>query len=260
MSDSLPERPDLDQLRRRAKELRDAARERHAAALERFARHHPSARPDTVSLAAAQLVIARELGFSSWPRLKAAVDAEDDFRRDVSAFVDASVEGRSRQASDIFRADPSIANRSLLAAAVLGDAEVVRAMLAVDPAAAVAIDEERGWPPLLYACYSRWHQIDPDRAPGLAEVVRILLDAGASPNTNATELRRSAEPQHEGMTEERREHPARRAVEQEGRHREDQQEMLDHVRAEQVVVREIVDRARQRPQQQGQPRSRSAHR
>ena len=184
MSDSLPERPDLDQLRRRAKELRDAARERHAAALERFARHHPSARPDTVSLAAAQLVIARELGFSSWPRLKAAVDAEDDFRRDVSAFVDASVEGRSRQASDIFRADPSIANRSLLAAAVLGDAEAVRAMLAVDPAAAVAIDEERGWPPLLYACYSRWHQIDPDRAPGLAEVVRILLDAGASPNTN----------------------------------------------------------------------------
>ncbi len=63
-----------------------------------------------------------------------------------------------------------------------------------------------------------------------------------------------AEPQHEGMTEERREHPARRAVEQQRRHREDQQEMLDHVRAEQVVVREIVDRARQRPQQQGQPR------
>ena len=57
-------------------------------------------------------------------------------------------------------------------------------MLAADPAAAVAIDDERGWPPLLYACYSRWHQIDPDRAPGMAEVVRILLDAGASPNTN----------------------------------------------------------------------------
>jgi len=42
MPDSLPERPDLDQLRRRAKELRDAARRGDAAALERFARHHPS--------------------------------------------------------------------------------------------------------------------------------------------------------------------------------------------------------------------------
>ena len=109
MSDSLPERPDLDQLRRRAKELRDAARRGDAAAWERFARHHPSARQDAVSLAAAQLVIARELGFSSWPRLKAAIDADAVSRREVSAFVTASVEGRLRQASDIFRADPSIA-------------------------------------------------------------------------------------------------------------------------------------------------------
>jgi len=184
MSDSLPGRPDLDQLRRRAKELRDAARRGDAAAWERFARHHPSARQDAVSLAAAQLVIARELGFSSWPRLKAAIDAGAVSRREVSAFVTASVEGRLWRASDIFRADPSIASRSLLTAAVLGDAEAVREMLAADPAAAVAIDDERGWPPLLYACYSRWHQIDPNRAPGMAEVARILLDASASPNTN----------------------------------------------------------------------------
>ncbi|MBO0825517.1 MAG: ankyrin repeat domain-containing protein, partial [Actinobacteria bacterium] len=82
------------------------------------------------------------------------------------------------------RADPAIADRSLLAAAVLGDADTVRQLVAADPAAAVAIDDERGWPPLLYACYSRWHQIDADRAPGLAEVVRLLLEAGANPNTN----------------------------------------------------------------------------
>jgi ankyrin repeat protein len=184
MSDSLPKRPDLDQLRRRAKELRNAARRGDATALERLARHHPSARQDAVSLAAAQLVIAREQGFSSWPRLKAAIDVEAASRRELSAFVAASVEGRSRLASDIFHADPTIASRSLLTATVLGDAEAVREMLAADAAVAVAIDDERGWPPLLYACYSRWHQIDPDRAPGMAEVVRILLDAGASPNTN----------------------------------------------------------------------------
>ena len=89
-----------------------------------------------------------------------------------------------REAARILDTDPAIARYSLEAAAVLGDSEEVGERLAVDPAAAVAIDEVRGWPPLLYACYSRWHQIDPGRAAGMAEVVRLLLDAGASPNTN----------------------------------------------------------------------------
>jgi ankyrin repeat protein len=184
MSHSLPDRPDLGQLRRQAKELRDAARRGDTAAVDRFARHHRSVRPDAVSLAAAQLVIARELGFSSWPTLKAAVDASTISRHTVSAFLAASVEGRLRQASEIFRADPNIADRGLPAASVLGDVKVVQAMLTTDPDAAVAVDDERGWPPLLYVCYSRWHQIDPHRASGMADVARILLDAGASPNTN----------------------------------------------------------------------------
>jgi ankyrin repeat protein len=181
---SLPERPNLDQLRRQAKELRDAIRRGDAGASDRFAHHHPSAQAGDVSLAAAQLVVARELGFSSWPKLKAAVEADVASRRDVSAFVTASVEGLTKQARDILRSDPNIGRRSLLAATVLGDAEVVRDILGADPTAAVAIDDDRGWPPLLYACYSRWHQIDNNRMSGMAEVVRLLLDAGASPNTN----------------------------------------------------------------------------
>jgi hypothetical protein len=184
MSDLLPERPDLGQLRRRAKELRDAARRGDAHALERFARHHPAAPPGAVSLAAAQLVIARELGFPSWPQLKAAIDAGAASGRAAGEFAAACVDGRLHRASEIFRADPGIAGRSLLAAAVLGDADAVRQVLAADPAAAVGIDDHRGWPPLLYACYSRWHRIDPSRAAGLAEVARILLGAGASPDTN----------------------------------------------------------------------------
>jgi ankyrin repeat protein len=185
MSTSLPERPDLAQLRRQAKELRDAARREEAGAVERFARHHGSTTRDAVTLAAAQLVIARELGFASWPRLKAAVEAHATGPgRRAEAFVAASVEGRLREATTILDTVPDVASHSLAAAAVLGDAQQVAQMLAVDPAAAVTIDEVRGWPPLLYACYSRWHQIDPRRAEGLTEVVRLLLDAGASPNTN----------------------------------------------------------------------------
>jgi ankyrin repeat protein len=77
-----------------------------------------------------------------------------------------------------------VSSGGLLAATVLGDAGAVREMLDADPAAATAIDDERGWPPLLYACYSRWPRADPSRGPGMAEVVRLLLDAGASPNTS----------------------------------------------------------------------------
>ena len=184
MSDSLPERPDLGQLRRRAKELRDAVRRGEAAASQRFARFYPEAPQGTASLAAAQFVIAGELGFASWPRLKAAIDASTFSHQAASAFIAASVDDRLRQAEALLSADPGIAGRSLLAATVLGDAETVQALVAADPARAVAIDDERGWPPLMYACYSRWHQIDPGRTAGLAEVVRVLADAGASPNTN----------------------------------------------------------------------------
>ncbi len=185
MSTSLPERPDLDQLRRQAKELRDASRRGDPTALERVTRQHPTARAGEVSLAAAQLVIARELGFSSWPTLKAAVDAVTGApAASAERLVTASVEGRRREAAELLRADPGVAGRSLRAAVVLGDADVVRARLAADPEGALAVDDGRGWPPLLYACYSSWHRIDPDRAAGLADVVRLLLDAGASPNTN----------------------------------------------------------------------------
>ena len=185
MSTSLPERPDLTQLRRQAKELRDGARRGEASAVERFVRRYGSAPQGAVTLAAAQLAIARELGFASWPRLKAAVEAQaTSSGRWAEAFVTASVQGHLCEAATILDAAPDVAGHSLTAAAVLGEARQVVRMLAVDPAAAVAIDGVRGWPPLLYACYSHWHQIDPRRAAGMAEVVRLLLDAGASPNTN----------------------------------------------------------------------------
>jgi ankyrin repeat protein len=189
MSDPLPARPDLDQLRRRAKELRDAARRGDAAALTRFSAHHPAgradaARADGVSLAAAQLVIAREAGFASWPALKAAVDADVASRRRESAFLTASVEARARRTAEMLGTDPGLAARNVYAAAVLGDAAAVREALGRDPASAVAVDDARGWPPLLYACYSRWNEVDPGRGDGLTEVVRLLLQAGAGTNTN----------------------------------------------------------------------------
>jgi Family of unknown function (DUF5990)/Domain of unknown function (DUF5655) len=65
----LPARPDLDQLRRQARELHRAALAGDAGALRRLRQVS-----GTVGLSAAQLAIAREYGFASWPKLKAEVE------------------------------------------------------------------------------------------------------------------------------------------------------------------------------------------
>jgi hypothetical protein len=74
-SEALPPRPSLDQLRRRAKELRDAARSGDPVALGRITVRTPAATRGAVTLAAAQLAIACEHGYPSWPRLVAEVQA-----------------------------------------------------------------------------------------------------------------------------------------------------------------------------------------
>jgi hypothetical protein len=65
----LPGRPNLDQLRRQARELLRAAAAGEPAALTRIRAF--SAR---TSLSAAQLAVAREYGFASWPALHAEVE------------------------------------------------------------------------------------------------------------------------------------------------------------------------------------------
>ena len=65
----LPDRPDADQLRRQARELHRAAAGGDARALRRLRQVSR-----TVTLSAAQLAIARDYGFPSWPRLKAEAE------------------------------------------------------------------------------------------------------------------------------------------------------------------------------------------
>jgi hypothetical protein len=80
-----PFRLNLEQQHKRAKELLKGLREGKADALRRFQLHHPqlsnaisAALPDHIArLSEAQLVIARELGSPSWPRLKAHIEAMD---------------------------------------------------------------------------------------------------------------------------------------------------------------------------------------
>lgn len=79
MSQKLPtramrENPDLDQLRRQAKELLEAYRESSPEAVAEVAAYHRNAAPETFALHDAQFVLARSYGFENWPKLKAAID------------------------------------------------------------------------------------------------------------------------------------------------------------------------------------------
>ncbi len=71
---AMRENPDIDQLRRQARELLEAYRAQSPDAIVEVAAHHRTATPDTFALHDAQFVLARSYGFESWPKLKAAVE------------------------------------------------------------------------------------------------------------------------------------------------------------------------------------------
>jgi ankyrin repeat protein len=82
MSKSLPSRPSLEQLKTQAKELFKGFQSGEPAARQRFRENHPQgsrvdtdARDVSWSLSDAQLVIAREYGAASWPKLRERVAA-----------------------------------------------------------------------------------------------------------------------------------------------------------------------------------------
>jgi len=85
----LPAHPDLDQLRRQARELHRAAQGGDARALGQLQQISGQ-----VTLSAAQLAIARDYGFPSWPRLKAEV-ARRRAETSQAGPADASQPGRT---------------------------------------------------------------------------------------------------------------------------------------------------------------------
>jgi len=104
-------RPSLEFDRKQAKALLDAARAGDPAALARFHAHHPRFRAGEALDAAlhdAQLVIAREYGFASWPRWKQFVEARLlDAAGRAAELVKAAVTGDMRKASTLSAPSPS---------------------------------------------------------------------------------------------------------------------------------------------------------
>ena len=139
----------LEQLRKQAKELVRAARAGDESATARLSGLKPI-------LASAQLVLAREHGYASWPALVHALEAN------VESFVRAATEGRRARAE------------ALLARPELEQDPWVRLVLGRgwqgDPNAAGG---PRGWSPLHYVCHSAFASVP---------LARELLERGADPN------------------------------------------------------------------------------
>ncbi len=97
---ALPDRPNLSQYKKQAKDLLRAWRSGDAEAIARVTTHHPrlrarSATPDAAfQLADAQLVIAREHGDDTWTAFVARIDARAPRRAHSDAAVEA---GRGRR-------------------------------------------------------------------------------------------------------------------------------------------------------------------
>jgi ankyrin repeat protein len=226
----LSARPSLEQYKKQAKELVKvfrAAQSRkssdsdatHFEVVRRVKKHHPrfSELPDDevartkFALADAQLVIAREHGFESWPKFAKHVEAlaQANFAASVgnpvAAFIEAACvprdawhsSGTLEPAEAILAAHPQAATSNIYTAAILGDVLRVRRFLALDAQNAIAKGGPYGWDALTYLCFSKYLRLDRTRSKGFTAAAKALLDAGASANTGWTEKSHEPHPEWE---------------------------------------------------------------
>ncbi len=180
-SQKLPERANLEQLKKQAKDLLHAAQSGDTAAMERF-RALPAfasgVEAAALALHDAQSAIAREYGFSSWKELREQVEMQSlSFAAAAEEFLRCATGGALERAMALLGAFPGIAHASLFSELVLGDAAAVEGRLAQDAAAAVRPGGVRNWQPILYVCHTCV-----SKGEGLVGIARALLRRGANPN------------------------------------------------------------------------------
>jgi ankyrin repeat protein len=211
MSDrEIPARPNLEQYKKQAKDLVRDCGLGVAEALARVRRHHPrfhnvlegEFRGDQVALADAQLVIAREHGFESWPKFAKHIKTVNLIRSvaslpdPVAAFIEEACvprhsshgSGTLERAEMILARYPEVAASNIYTAAILADEAAVRGFLARDAKSATAKGGPHDWDALTHLCFSRYLRIDEARSEAFVRTARALLDAGASANTGWFEM------------------------------------------------------------------------
>lgn len=187
----LPENPNLENLKKQAKALLKAVRAYDEAALARVGPYFGD--PASISLQHAQLVIAREYGFSSWSKLKRAVShptesTQAGLDRLANQFLDlvclaysldvTPSPQRFESARDLLAEHPEIADENVYTASAIGDVERIEKWLAQDPGLVNRKGGYFNWEPIMYAAYAR--------LPGSSTLAAglKLLDVGADPNAH----------------------------------------------------------------------------
>src|SRR5690349_19853206 len=118
MSKSLPSRPSLENLKKQAKELLRNTQQAHRIMVNRYGGPLPGqpSRP-SFKLHDAQLAIAREYGFASWPKLKAEVELrEKNFGERADLFVKCMTENQVTRARQLLEKEPELARANFYAA------------------------------------------------------------------------------------------------------------------------------------------------
>jgi ankyrin repeat protein len=211
MSDrKLPARPNLEQYKNQAKDLAKSFPLGAPDAVARVKRHHPrfhkltepEIRKAKLTRTDAQLVIAREHGFESWPKFASHIEmlhmirSVASLKDPVAAFIEVACvprhadhgSGTLEHAEMLLSQYPQVAESTIHTAAILGDETVVRDFLSRDPKNATATGGPYGWDALTHLCFSRYLRLDKTRSQGFVGSARALLDAGARANTGWSEM------------------------------------------------------------------------
>lgn len=182
----------FESLRKRAKTWLRALKNGDTAALERLRQTLPN-HSLPPRLREVQLALAREEGFTSWNELKEHQAIEALVGDEKAPLLDVFLEHaciftrvqdlsfKWKRAERIRTRRPDIATGSLHSAVVCGEVEHVRSLLEADPDAIRSTGGPQCWEPLLFACYGRLP--NPRASERGLEMARVLLDAGADPNT-----------------------------------------------------------------------------
>lgn len=173
MSKALPERPDLGQLKKQAKDLLKSVRAGDREAVARIERSEAS----SLTLIGAQRVIAREYGFPSWAKLKLHVETRE-LGLATARLVAAAANGDRATLDRLLAERPELGRQSVSAAAVLADFEGLRAWVARNAEFARAKGGLCDTEALGYVCLGR---LGGDEAARVA-CADLLLGHGANPN------------------------------------------------------------------------------
>jgi len=177
MSQSLPAKPSLVFLKKQAKDLFEAFRLGDPETVATFSRYFT--RSEKIGLIKAQLVLAREYGFDSWPALKAHIASLE--APSTEKFIDAVFAGNRDLAKAWWRDHREELRKDIAVAAVMGDAEAVAAHITGNPEFLREDLPPKKRQLICYPCFSRL-VTDPEFEAAIVETVTLLLKSGADPN------------------------------------------------------------------------------